>query len=85
MAAVALFVLEDEPLRGPINEGRLKATHRAIFEEIYDWAGMYRENVGTMTKGRAVGTKLPTEVRSTFHLRCNVSFENWSRGLSAGA
>ena len=55
VAAVALFVLEDEPLHGPMNEERLKETHCAIFEEIYDWAGTYRENVGTMTKGRAVG------------------------------
>src|ERR1700722_13498620 len=55
VAAVALFALEDEPLHGSIDETRLKATHRAIFGELYDWAGYYRENVGTMTKGRAVG------------------------------
>ncbi len=86
VAAVALFVLEDEPLRGPINEGRLKATHRAIFEEIYDWAGMYRENVGTMTKGRAVGYQVtygssqyvPSEMQRIFR---ELEAEDYLRGL----
>jgi cell filamentation protein len=55
VAAIALFALQDEPLQGPANEERLKATHRAIFQNIYDWAGTYRQNVGTMTKGRAGG------------------------------
>jgi len=55
VAAVALFVLEDEPLQGPINEQRLKDTHRMIFGDIYDWAGSYRQGVGTMTKGRRAG------------------------------
>jgi len=55
VAALALFLLEDEPLQGPTDEGRLRATHRAIFSEIYAWAGSYRENTGTMTKGREAG------------------------------
>jgi fido (protein-threonine AMPylation protein) len=55
VAAVALLALQDGPLKGPVNEGRLKKTHLAIFGELYDWAGSYRENVGRMTKGRKVG------------------------------
>jgi cell filamentation protein len=55
VAALALFVLEEEPLQGPMNEGRLRATHGAIFSEIYAWAGSYRENTGRMTKGREAG------------------------------
>ena len=55
VAAIALFALQDEPLSGPANEERLKVTHRAIFQNIYDWAGTYRQNVGTMTKGRFGG------------------------------
>jgi cell filamentation protein len=74
VAAVALFALEDEPLLGPIDENRLRATHRSIFEELYDWAGAYRENVGTMTKGREVGYEVtygssqyvPGEMRRIF-------------------
>ena len=38
-----------------MDEERLKATHRAIFGELYECAGSYRENVSTMTKGRAGG------------------------------
>jgi cell filamentation protein len=55
VAALALFVLEDEPLQGPMDEGRFRATHGAIFSEIYEWAGSYRENTGRMTKGREAG------------------------------
>jgi cell filamentation protein len=55
VAALALFVLEDEPLRGPLDELRFRATHGAIFSEIYEWAGSYRENTGRMTKGREGG------------------------------
>lgn len=38
-----------------MDEARLKATHRAIFGELYQWAGSYRENTGSMTKGRDAG------------------------------
>lgn len=55
VAAVALFVLEDEPWHGPIDEARLQAVHRAIFQDVYDWAGRYRVGIGRMTKGRAIG------------------------------
>ena len=55
VAALALFVLEDDPLQGPMDEDRLRATHGAIFSEIYEWAGRYRENTGRMTKGREAG------------------------------
>jgi cell filamentation protein len=55
VAALALFVLEDEPLQGPMDERRIRTTHGAIFSEIYAWAGSYRENTGTMTKGREAG------------------------------
>ena len=58
MAAFALFVLQEDPLQGPMNEERLKATHKAIFGELYDWAGAYRENIGTMTKGRVAGYRV---------------------------
>ena len=55
VAAVALFALQDEPVPGPLDEDWFKATHRAIFGALYDWAGEYRENVGMMKKSRATG------------------------------
>jgi cell filamentation protein len=55
VASLALFVFEDEPLRRPTDEARFKATHRAIFGDVYEWAGSYRENTGKMTKGRDAG------------------------------
>ena len=86
VAAIALIVLEDEPLHGPMNEDRFKATHRAIFEELYDWAGSYRQNVGTMTKGRDVGYKVtygnsqfvPGEMKRIFH---ELAVEDYLQGL----
>jgi cell filamentation protein len=88
VAAVALFALEDEPLRGPADEARLRATHRAIFDELYDWAGFYRENVGTMTKGRVVGYEVtyggsqfvPDEMKRIFR---ELAAEDFLRGLDA--
>lgn len=32
VAAVALFALEDEPLRGSFDENRLRVTHRSILK-----------------------------------------------------
>lgn len=86
VAAVALFALEDEPLRGPMDETRLKTTHRTIFEELYDWAGSYRENTGTMTKGRDVGYRVtyggsefvPNEMKRIFS---ELGAEDYLHGL----
>lgn len=55
VAAIALFVLEEQRWTGPANEDRLRAIHQGIFGEVYEWAGTYRRNVGTMTKGRDAG------------------------------
>lgn len=86
VAAVALFAFEGEPLRGPMDEARLKTTHRAIFEELYDWAGRYRENIGTMTKGRAAGYQVtyggseyvPDEMKRIFS---ELAAEDYLHGL----
>ncbi len=87
IAAIALFALEDEPLHGPMDEERLKATHHAIFGDMYEWAGAYRENVGTMTKGRNLGyqvtygnsTFVPGEMRRIFD---ELAYEDYLCGLN---
>jgi cell filamentation protein len=87
VAAVALFALQDEPLQGPMNEERLKKTHQAIFGDIYDWAGSYRKDVGTMTKGRLAGYQVtygnsqfvPAEIERIFR---ELAAENYLRGLN---
>lgn len=56
VGALALFVLEDAPLPHSFpDETFLKATHKAIFGDIYEWAGSYREATGVMTKWREGG------------------------------
>jgi cell filamentation protein len=87
VAAFALFVLQDEPPYGPIDEDRLRATHKAIFQEIYDWAGAYREHTDTMTKGREAGYAVtygdsqfvPAEICRIFD---ELERENFLHGLS---
>jgi fido (protein-threonine AMPylation protein) len=39
-----------KPLKLPIGVARFKATHKAIFGEVYAWAGEFRENIGSMKK-----------------------------------
>jgi cell filamentation protein len=51
----ALYKLRMKPLKMPISIARLKATHKAIFSEIYSWAGEFRENTGSMRKWREAG------------------------------
>jgi cell filamentation protein len=55
VASFALFALVDDPLLGSCDEDRFRGTHRAIFQNIYEWAGSYRRDIGTMTKGREAG------------------------------
>jgi cell filamentation protein len=50
-----LFAFGDQSLPKQVDEARLKATHRAIFQRLYPFAGEYRQDTGTMTKGRALG------------------------------
>ncbi len=47
--------LRDRPFRLPIGVARIKATHKAIFGEIYEWAGEFRQNIGSMQKYRPAG------------------------------
>lgn len=53
--ATGLYSLQLAPLKMPLGVARLKATHRAIFGEVYDWAGQFRENIGSMQKYRPMG------------------------------
>ena len=46
--------LEGRPLRSPFGLDRLKETHRALCEGLYEWAGTLREH-GKMSKPRQAG------------------------------
>jgi cell filamentation protein len=54
-AQAGIFILKGRPLTTPVGVDRLKATHKAIFGEIYEWAGQFRENTGSMQKYRPAG------------------------------
>ncbi len=51
----ALYKLRVKPLKLSIGVPRLKATHKAIFGQVYPWAGEFRENTGSMRKWREAG------------------------------
>jgi cell filamentation protein len=55
LATLGLRRLQEKPLKLPIGVPRLKATHKAIFGEVYPWAGEFRENTGSMRKWRDAG------------------------------
>ncbi len=69
-----LLRLTVRPLKLPIGVPRLKAIHKAIFGEVYDWAGEFRQNTGSMQKFRPQGypvvyppsTYLPQEMGRIF-------------------
>jgi fido (protein-threonine AMPylation protein) len=42
-------------LSGLFDQQRLQDTHKALFGELYAWAGQLRQDTGTMTKGRDGG------------------------------
>ncbi len=46
--------LDSRPLHSPFGLDRLKETHRALCEGLYDWAGKLREH-GSMSKDRQAG------------------------------
>ena len=56
IVSAAIGLLKLKPLRGPYDAKRLKATHKAIFGELYPFAGKYRENMPRMSKQRDDGT-----------------------------
>ena len=51
-----LLRLEEKPLALQFSADRLKATHKALFGKLYDFAGAYRENMPRMSKERADGS-----------------------------
>ncbi len=82
-----LLRLKAQPLKLALGVGRLKATHKAIFGEIYEWAGEFRQNIGSMQKYRPQGypvvyppsTYIPQEMDRIF---ADLQTENNLKGLS---
>jgi cell filamentation protein len=71
---IGLYRFNPRKLKLPIGVPRLKAIHKAIFGEVYDWAGEFRQNTGSMQKFRPQGypvvyppsTYLPQEMDRIF-------------------
>jgi hypothetical protein len=55
MVSIRLVRLTEEPIQGAFDAARLQETHRRIFGGVYEWAGQFRKNTGTMTKQREAG------------------------------
>lgn len=52
MVAFNLVAIATSPITLPFGPGRLRETHRRIFEGVYDWAGDLRADTGRITKQR---------------------------------
>lgn len=53
ITGVVVAELEDSPIKGNFDLTHLQAIHKALFEEIYDWAGNIREK-GFISKGNSL-------------------------------
>lgn len=74
--------LIDKPLSGTFDTAHLKAIHRYIFQDLYDWAGQFR-TVNISKGGHLFG---PAPFLDSF-LQQTISrlfFENYLTGLDAG-
>jgi cell filamentation protein len=90
LASQGLALLKGKPLKLPIGVGRLQAIHKAIFGDVYEWAGEFRQNIGSMQKYRPQGypvvyppsTYIPQEMDRIF---AELKLEDNLRGLSLDA
>lgn len=53
ITGVVAAELEEHPLKGTFDLEYLRSIHKALFEEIYDWAGCIREK-GFISKGKSL-------------------------------
>ncbi len=81
LSGVAAAELEVEPIKGGFDLDHLKAIHKALFEEIYEWAGNIRER-GFISKGNSLFCKAELIIPYSDDLFANLQKENYLRGLS---
>lgn len=56
ITGAAVASLEANPIQGKFDLAHLRAIHKALFEEVYDWAGQIRKQ-GFISKGSSLFCK----------------------------
>lgn len=83
-----LFRLKELPIQTKDPTERLQETHRRVFEDVFEWAGKYRAQMGLITKAR-LGQRvvycnaqfIPTELARVMG---ELKQENMLKGLDKG-
>lgn len=81
ITGVAAAELEANPLDGAFDLAHLCAIHKALFEEIYTWAGTIREK-GFIAKGNSLFCAAEFIIPYSDDLFAKLKTENYLKGLS---
>lgn len=81
ITGVAAAELEEYPVRGKFDLAHLQAIHKALFDEIYEWAGEIREK-GFISKGNSLFCAAEFIVPYSDELFGGLKEENYLQGLS---
>lgn len=81
LSGAAAAELEAESIEGGFDLKHLQAIHKALFEEVYEWAGAIREG-GFISKGNSLFCKAEFIIPYSDDLFASLRKENYLRGLS---
>jgi cell filamentation protein len=81
ITGVAAAELEEHPVKGNFDLEHLKSIHKALFWEIYEWAGTIREK-GFISKGNSLFCGAEFIVPYSDDLFAKLKSENYLRGIS---
>lgn len=80
ITGVAAAELEEHPIHGAFDLEHLKAIHKALFSDIYDWAGTAREK-GFISKGNSLFCGAEFIIPYSDDLFAKLKSENYLQGL----
>lgn len=80
ITGVAAAELEEHPMNGSFDLEHLKAIHKALFGDIYDWAGAVREK-GFISKGNSLFCGAEFIIPYSDDLFVKLKSENFLQGL----
>lgn len=80
ITGVAAAELEDHPVKGSFDLEHLKVIHRALFGDIYEWAGTIREK-GFISKGNSLFCGAEFIIPYSDDLFAKLKAENYLQGL----
>ncbi len=80
ITGVAAAEIEEHPIQGSFDLEHLKSIHKALFGDIYDWAGTVREK-GFISKGNSLFCSAEFIIPYSDDLFAKLKAENYLQGL----